>query len=472
MPASYKITAEVSQFKREVRQAQLALQSLDAEAKLNAARLAATGDAENAAAVSAKIFGERVQALNTISESASKGLKSLTDAGQEQSTDFAKLRTAYADAQRALLEFQQEQERTSKQVKETTTDTDQLQQSLKKIESGVTFSSLKSQLDSVSNIVQKIVGYFQDIEEKTNQYAAQAKGTFFTSQETGLNVDTVQRIQSASKYYNTDESAIVKAYSNLEKKAREQAIITFVDETAKAMYGMRTQNSNGETLDTTSLFFDALDKIAGIRDTEQRNKIANELLGSSFDTFSSIQAGGVEQWKSFLSQAQTISETQTKILKDLDDSRIKLEEAKEAREQRQALQIAGGQKQILDLKAEWYSADTIKSFQNWLYSDKALEDSKNPISEILQNLENGLYEVNEAGKIGLTASAEEAYRAGANLASAFVRGASSVSYAPQNTTYNSTQNFGDTIVYQVPAGSELNEQIAANHRRQAAGYGG
>lgn len=484
----------IGEFKSAMQQARTATRTLDSEMKLAQAQFKATGDAQTYLQQRSQILSRQITQQERAVQAARDALSQMATEGVEPSSAaYQNMQRAAYDAERELVRLRQEADRTGDELLDTSTSADKLDDRLSSITKGVNFQNITSALRGASTVVSQVADKVTQLINGVKEAAAWADDLNTTAAQYGLSAEDLQRWDRAAKRVDVEVDAILKARDRLMNKAYGEDVLFVVD--GINQYGVALKDAEGQARDSMDIFWDFIDVLGRVKNATDQDALAQEYFGKSFRQIKTLIDAGREGWEGYMREASITSQENVDSLNKandaIDEFNLKLETARHNLAATQAgnvgnlyrmgsnlLVASGAVEGNLDLKDNerqlvQNTAGAVESYANWFQSTFGgildFFGLKKPETQA---------EAGQAGSdmaaafaAGVDANAEAAAAAGARLAAYAAAGMAAS--AGGNTT-NNTQNqyFGDTYVMNATGNPELSAQLAANHRRQAAGYGG
>ncbi len=309
---------------------------LDSEQKLAAAQFELTGDAQQYAADKARILKEKIEEQKKAVAAAQEAVEKLKDKGVDpNSKAMVTWRTRLNTAKTALTKMEtQLQSSETELVKQGekldagTGKAGEYSDALKKIGKDVDYTATIQAIDRVTGAIEgavkmaaKVGKAMWDAEGDAAQWADQLNTAATAA---GMDVETYQSWQYASRFIDTSVESIVKETTRLTTELGSTS-----SETAEAfnMLGIVTRNADGTVRDSTAVFWDAIDALGQIEDQTERGIKAQKLFGNSWKDLQPLIDAGSAAYKDYAEegrQVAVVSKAQVDALQGLDDANQKL----------------------------------------------------------------------------------------------------------------------------------------------------
>lgn len=162
------------------------------------------------------------------------------------------------------------------------------------------------------------------------------------SAKTGLSTGLLQGLDNASKYLDFEgiDQSLVKLTDSMDK-AREGAE---AQSAAFEMLGVSVLNTDGTLRSNWETFLDVIDSLGEIENATERDTVANDLFGKSYSELKPLIDAGTEALQEYMDQAEetglVLTESQIKILGEVDDAHQNLTATIEAEKKKIAAEWA------------------------------------------------------------------------------------------------------------------------------------
>ena len=490
---SVSLKAVVGPFKTAINEAKAATKSLDQELKLAQAQFKATGDSETYLAQRSRILSSQMQQQESAAKSARDAMAAMTANGiKETSVEFQRMNRAALEAETRLEQLRMEASKTGDEVLDLSSDSEKLSKSLDDIGKTSRFTAIANGFQAVATITRTVWNNVQRIGRTVGESADWADELITTAKQYGMSTTELQQYQYASRFVDTEVSAILKARDKLMQKTKGEGMLFLTD--GMTQYGVALRDADDQARDTMDVFWDFIDVLGQFANETERDTIAQEYFGKSFRELNTLVEAGRSGWEEYMNRADVVSESDIERLGQLDDQ---LEEIDSKWEHLKNTTIAGFAPAIsaaLDGAVAYVSnfvesVDSLLKGFGILDSDEGLQrpivstgfTGKKPMADFSSELKEAAESAGEASgeatvsafASGAAEAAEYAYNAGAAMGAAFASGAASAAATfgsgwGNTTNNNTTQNFGDTYNYYNSGYAGYTEE----QQRQLAGYGG
>ena len=390
------------QFKRAMDDAASAMKELNSEQKLAAAEFKATGDAETYAAERARILKEKIAEQQKVVDAAEDALKQMREKGvQPNNRAYIRMQTNVNDAKASLINMENKLGEVTGGLREGAGEAGNYNEALQTIGNGVT---LQGAIDAISgvrhaiiNIAKTAAHVMKETWDIMNGAGDWADELLTTAQVYEIPQETLQRWRYAARFIDTDVDTIANAH----KKITQQMASTS-DDTAEAFntLNVATKKTDGTFRDSYDVFWETIDALGQIESAEQRNAIAQSLMGKSYDELIPLIKAGRQEFEGYANEAPVVSEEAVKSLGAMDDAFEDLDATLETTKYELLAEFAP----TFQTVAEAMTA-TVKAFQDFMKTKEG-QDALNKISEAVTGLITSLTE--EGGMEKLVKGAADA----------------------------------------------------------------
>lgn len=190
--------------------------------------------------------------------------------------------------------------------------------------------------------VAAVIKTVKELHDLTVESAKWADDLITRAAQTGLDASTLQGLDNASKYIDFEgiDQSLVKLTDSMDK-AREGAE---KQNTAFETLGVSVVNTDGALRSNWETFMDVIDSLGEVQNATERDTIANDLFGQSYSELKPLIDAGTEALKEYMDQAQdtglVLTESQVKVLGEVDDAHQKLTDTIEGEKRKIAAEWA------------------------------------------------------------------------------------------------------------------------------------
>lgn len=324
----------IAQFKQAMNQANQSVKTLDAALKLNEKQLQATGDKETYMANKSKLLQQQIAAQNNVVKQGQAALNAMEKQGVDPaSSAYQKMQQQVLNAQTALLGMNSDLNSVGQSAEETAQKTDKLTDSLNGINKKVSFDAVLNGIgkitDGMEAAAKKVASLARDVWDTMAMAASWADNENTLAAMYGIDVETLQRMQGASRTIDTTVETIIKSQQKLKNNMVYGS--DDVNEAFKKLgisIGYVTGKGNEVQVfrDATDVFWEAGEALKTYADEVERDAMAQKIFGSSWRELLPLFTAGREEYEKTLSEQNIVTEENVNRLNQLDDALQKLDQ--------------------------------------------------------------------------------------------------------------------------------------------------
>jgi hypothetical protein len=203
-----------------------------------------------------------------------------------------------------------------------------------------------------------------ELHQMTLEAGEWADGLLTRASQTGLDAETLQGMDYASNFLDFDgiDQSLVRLTESMDK-AREGAE---AQSAAFEMLGVSVTNTDGTLRSNWETFKDVIDSLGEIENATERDVVANELFGKSYSELKPLIDAGTDTLQEYMDTAKengiVLTESQIKILGEVDDAHQELQATIDATKRQLAAEFAPASKQAMETfaKAVKLGGDTLE----------------------------------------------------------------------------------------------------------------
>ena len=212
----------IAQYKQAMSQASQSVKTLDAALKLNEKQLQATGDKEVYMQQKSKLLQQQIAAQTNVVKQGQAALNAMEKQGVDPaSSAYQKMQQQVLNAQTALLGMNSDLNSVGQSAEETAQKTDKLTDSLNGINKKVSFDAVLNGIgkitDGMEAAAKKVASLARDVWDTMAMAASWADNENTLAAMYGIDVETLQRMQGASRTIDTSVETIVKSRQKLKQ---------------------------------------------------------------------------------------------------------------------------------------------------------------------------------------------------------------------------------------------------------------
>ena len=337
----------LAQYKQSMNQAQQSVKTLDAALKLNEKQYKANGDAETYMQQKSKLLQQQIAAQNTVVKQGQQALDAMAKNGVDPaSKSYQQMSQRVLEAQSALLDMHGSLDDIGQSAQTTTQKTDQLTNSLNGINTKVNFDAVLGGIGKITSgmeaAAKKVESLARDVWDTMAMAGAWADNENTLAAMYGLDVETLQRMQGASKTIDTSVESIIKSQQKLKNnmtsgsKDFDEAIKKLdVSLTNGSQWWKNTEGQTGAEVreriqeamkmrDFTDIFWDIGDAILHYDDAIERDAMAQKIFGTSWRELIPLFQAGRKEYEETLDKQSIVTKENVDKLNALDDALQKL----------------------------------------------------------------------------------------------------------------------------------------------------
>ena len=318
----------ISQFKSGMNQAQQSVKTLDAALKLNEKQLQATGDKETYMQQKSKLLQQQIAAQNTVIKQGQQALAAMEKNGVNPASQaYQKMQQQVLNAQTALLGMNDQLNTVGESAQETAQKTDQLASSLNGINKKVNFDAVLNGIGKITDGMEaagnKIEAIARDVWDTMATAAAWADNENTLAAMYGIDVETLQRMQGASRTIDTSVDTIIKAQQKLKNgMVYGSDDIKAAFQTLGVSLGYFT-GKGGEVhvfRDAMDVFWEAGEALKSYGDEVERDALAQKIFGNSWQQLMPLFQAGRKEYEDTLAAQDIVTQENVDRLNALDDA--------------------------------------------------------------------------------------------------------------------------------------------------------
>ena len=325
----------ISQFKSAMSQAQQSVKTLDAALKLNEKQLQVTGDKETYMENKSKLLQQQIKAQTAVVKQGEQALSAMEKNGVNPAGQaYQRMQQQVLTAQTALLGMHDQLSNVGSAAEQTAQKTDDLSASVNSINKKVSFDAVLNGIgritDGMERAARRIAGFARDAWNTMAEGAAWADNENTLAAMYGLDVETLQRMQGASRTIDTSVESIVKSRQKLKQNMvsdSEDIKAAFID--LGVQTGTLVQGKYGPVKimrEWEDVFWDTGAALLAFDDDVKKDVIANQLFGKSWMELMPLFQAGREEYEKTLAEQSVVSEENVNKLNQLDDALQKLDQ--------------------------------------------------------------------------------------------------------------------------------------------------
>ena len=321
---------DVTQFKQGMREAQDSVKTLDAALKYNEKQMKASGNAEKDFSTQANLLNAKLKEQKNIVKNAQNALKEMEKNGVKTTS------AAYQDMQRKLINAQSAILDTEAAINSLGTaeqtaaqSADQLSNSVAAIGSKMSLQQVQQGLKSIdgflTSMAQTALNIGKNLVNGITESGAWADNLLTMSITTGIDVETLQKMQIAGEIFDTSVDTIVTARRKL-SRGMQSGTASTIKALEDLGLALEIFDKNGDSAgvqlfseDSQEMFWEAGRRLMGLDNADERDRLAQDIFGKSFDDLLPLFTAGEDAYNEFIEQQNAMSEEKVKTLGELND---------------------------------------------------------------------------------------------------------------------------------------------------------
>lgn len=340
----------VNEFKRNLRDAEESVKSLDAALELNEKQFKATGDAEAYMEDKADLLERKLERQRDIVDKVKSALDTMKEQGIDQaSTAYQKMQQTLLNAQGDLLDTENELKKVGEGGTRAGDGVDDMNGKLKQIGKGVAFDNVTKGIRDITNTLEagaraamRLGKRILDSAKGSTEWADEL---LTLSKQTGIDTTRLQQMRNVSELVDTDVDAILNAQARMQKATQTKGGVKSIEE----VLGISLKGQNAE-----DLFWEIGEALTNMGEGFDKEAAAQQVFGRSWRELLPLFLTGREEYEKMLGEQRVLSEDQVEKLGEADDA------------------IKSFELQIQQLKNEFWAenADKITELLQWFVDHK------------------------------------------------------------------------------------------------------
>lgn len=390
-------------YRKEMKDAAEAIKTLNSEQKLADAQFKRTGDTQEHAAKSAEILRKKIEEQQKAVAAAEAAIRDMTANGvQPSSQQMQTWQRKLNDAKTRLVNLETQLDKTEEELnqqgeafKETGEEAETYDSTLESIDQGVKFQNTIAAIDNVREHIAAVIKATAQAAKAMWDWEADAgkwaDELATTASQMGVDVETLQSWQYASRFIDTDVESIIGAQDKLVKnmgKTSDEVTSMFAALGVK----IREDGPQAALRDGQAVFWDVIDALREMGDTTEAELISQTLLGRSYRELKPLIEAGSEAYLAMAEEGRevgVVSAKNVEALGALDDANQRLQASLDKTKYDLLAKLAPTFETVADAMATAVSA-----FNDFLQTEEgqaALDGLNDALSGIITSIvgENG-----------------------------------------------------------------------------------
>ena len=316
-----KLGVEYSEFKRGMKESQESVKTLTEALKLNEEQMKLNGNEEQYLANKADLLKSQIEAQTKVVQQAEAALKALQANGTDpNSAAYQKMQQQALKATTELTKMKTELQSVESGAAGAEKEAGEMNEQLGRIGEGVNWenvtngigsiiSKLESGAKAAINLGKKLLHYVSDSAEWADSIQS-------LSDETGIDVEMIQRMDYVADKVEADAEAIIRAQSKMKNAATTPGGIKSIEE----VLGISLDGQDPE-----DLFWECGEAILAMGDAYAQEEAARKIFGRDWKELLPLFKTGREEYNRMLESQAVLSEEDIKNLVEIDDKLTDIE---------------------------------------------------------------------------------------------------------------------------------------------------
>lgn len=256
---------------------------------------------------------------------------------------------------------------------------------LRSIGQGISFQNVTSALDGIVNSLEGIISKAAQAGKALIDMSVDASDwgdTILTeSTEYGIDTTTIQQMRYASRFVDTEVSAIEGSWQYMTRQLASGSD-TALD--AYKQLGIATTDMNGKMRPTQDIFWDTVDALHEMGDSAEREALMTQTLGRSYTQLNPLVKAGSEAYRDYMNQAYVVDEERVNQLGEYNDAIQDLTANAEATKLQLMADLAPAFAEAATALSDFLSE--FNSFMQTEEGRQAIEALRDAISGLIQSI--------------------------------------------------------------------------------------
>ena len=337
MAVNVKLGVDIGEFKSGIQSGQAILKGLNAEMKNAESTFKATGNAEQKLASQTKTLNSTIQVQKGIADQARQALQQMAKAGVDPAdVAYQKLYATMMNAEAGMHEAEAAMAELGAGAGVAADGADKLASGLngisKKISLDQVISGIGKITDGLENAAKKAVKLGEDIWNSIMDSAAYADDVSTMATRLGLTDTQVQQMMYVADRFEAPVETMAKTWKKLKNNMASDSkeIIEDFAQLGVAtheVFGGKYGDVTGEARDYIDVFWEVGEALMNVTDAAEQERLAQKLLGRSWDEMIPLFTQGREAYEAALEAAPAASEDAVESAAALNDRVKELEKS-------------------------------------------------------------------------------------------------------------------------------------------------
>ena len=378
----------VNEVKRHMKDVQNSAKTLDAALALNEKQFKATGDSETYMSTKTELLNTKIEQQKSIIHDAETALKQMTDNGVDKASKaFQDMQQQLLKAKGELVDAETAMANISDSADTASVNAGNMSRELQNIGNGVSYQNVTDSLDKITGGLESV------IKKAWNAGKALARATLgagswadelsetaekYSTPGWVIDEETLQRMQYASEFIDTDVESIVAARKKLNKAlgGEDEDFWSF----------MHSNSINTRGVEVEDVFWSVGEAIMAMTDETKQETAAQKAFGKSWADLKPLFNAGREEYKKTMDEASVLTNEQVDNLGKMDDAYKKMQAEWETFQRTVLEAFSGPMTEAMDA-----ISGLLGELNEYLQTDKGkemLQQMGETISSLIEDLVN------------------------------------------------------------------------------------
>lgn len=376
----------VNEVKRHMKDVQNSAKTLNTALALNEKEFKANGDAEAYMSKKSELLNVKIEQQKSIIHDAETALKQMTDNGVDKASKaFQDMQQQVNIAKGELIDAETALANISDSADTASVNVGFANQELQNIGNGISYQNVTDSLDKITSGLESVIKKAWNAGKAlvtatlgAGEWADELSETAekYSTPEWVIDPETLQRMQYASEFIETDVDAIINARKKLNKglAGEDKDVWAFLHDN-----NIETEGKNAE-----QLFWDVGEAIMAMSKDADQELAAQKALGRSWAELKPLFNAGSEAYKAKMEEASVVTNEQVENLSKMDDSLKKAQSEWDVLQKQVLEAFSGPMTQALDA-----ISGVLKEFNEYLQTPEGkamLEQMGQTVSDLISDL--------------------------------------------------------------------------------------
>ena len=317
------------EYKRAMSDAASAIKVLNSEQKLAKAEFEASGDAQEYAAESARILREQINEQKRAVEAAEKAMKQLGERTSDNAKKYDTWKQKMNNAKTSLIFYENQLKETQGEIAATNSDISSIKESADGVDKGINFQNTIAAIDNITDHIEKIIRgaarAAKALWDMGVDAGTWADNLITAASELGVDVETYQSWQYASRFIDTSVEDIKKSWQDLDKHLKADMsgddFRTFSEKLVKIGVGTIDKTTR-QVKQGKDAFWEIIDALHNMGSESAWAATAMDIFGNDWRRLNPLIEAGSKEFNKVAQEGRgiaVVSEKNVKALGAVDD---------------------------------------------------------------------------------------------------------------------------------------------------------